>query len=741
MSTSANLPAGFSITSINGVRCTAVPRSATTVSSEVTTAIPVSSISTSTSTSSSSTSTSILTSISSTSTSTSTSTTSTSTSTLKSAIPSPEPVSTSVIIAPAALSAPASAPASTSAVVVGGPLIQSSSAATSAVESTTSQLTELPPAPPPPPPPPPIATTPTSSVSQTQTTLTDISTTTSAIPASKGTTPTESSSTSLAIAQSEPSTTASSTHDPATHDPNVGHATSAASVIASSTRSGQSAESSASGISSFGRRMTAPVIGGILGGIGFLALIGLIIFFCRRRRKSKKKSLLTPLTTGTRDQFYDIDKKAQGQYYDIYDDSVGSAGRGTNFKAQIGGAATTFGAGLAGIGSTLRSHVQPGNKPTVNLDRGNSQFFEAPIPYHSRNNSSASAHSLHYAVKDRADDFTNKIKGVFRTTQREENDPFAMARGMSEKQTNFSRPQDFGNLMDMDDRNLLMKAERRRLSLSTNSGSGQMLGSLGLDFGIPQDPFADPVPRTAISNSNVNPFADPNTWDSISRPDPAIPRTNTYISDVRRSRGESLDSTTRGHKNAPSSVYGPAAYRTPSISNVSRYPSSMAPSTESFRDTLYSTASNINNTRRVARRSDPFDLERPELWLPVLANSVPKSNSPALLERGLDLYPDPLLMPNSKPGQAPIMPIQKVVANSTRVPSQGTYESRYSSRTSMGDWGDPGPDVGSGPSSFADQGFYNMSGNMNQQWDTRRNVDNVSPVSATSSKGGVGKAR
>ncbi|APA14155.1 hypothetical protein SS1G_10996 [Sclerotinia sclerotiorum 1980 UF-70] len=487
--------------------------------------------------------------------------------------------------------------------------------------------------------------------------------------------------------------------------------------------------------------MTAPVIGGILGGIGFLALIGLIIFFCRRRRKSKKKSLLRPLNTGSRDQFYDIDKRAQGQYYDIYDDSVASAGRGTNFKTQIGGAATTFSAGLAGIGSTLRSHVQPGNKPTVNLDRGNSQFFEPPIPYHSRNNSLVSAHLLHYAAKDRAEDFTNKIKGVFRTTQREENDPFAGARGMSEKQTNFSRPQDFGNLMDMDDRNLLMKAERRRLSLSSNSGSGQMLGSLGLDFGIPQDPFADPVPRTAASNSNVNPFADPNTWDSISRPDPAIPRTNTYISDVRRSRGESLDSTTRGHKNAPSSVYGPAAYRTPSISNVSRYPSSMAPSTESFRDTLYSTASNINNTRRMAGRSDPFDLERPELWLPVLANSVPKANSPALLERGSDLYPDPLLMPDSKPGQAPVMPIQRVMTNSTRVPSQGTYESRYSSRTSMGEWGDPGPDVGSGPSSFADQGFYNMNGNMNQQWDARRNVDNVSLVSATSSKGGVGKAR
>ncbi|KAF7939911.1 uncharacterized protein EAE98_000038 [Botrytis deweyae] len=713
MSTSANLPAGFSITSINGVRCTAVPRTANTVSSAITTAVPVP-VSTSTSSSSSSSS----------STSISSSSTSTSTSTPESATQTPQPTSTPVSVVPAVASSPV-------AVAVGGPVVQSSSTTTSAVEPKPTPPTPPPPPPPPPPAPTPVATT--SSASQTQTTSTNISTTTSPSPASKGTTPTESSSTSIAIVQSQISTTATSghdpaSHDPATHDPSVGHATSVVSATASSTQSVES--TAAGGISSLGRLMTAPVIGGILGGIGFLALIGLIIFCCRRRRKSKRNSLLTPLTNGTQDQFYDIDKKAQGQYYDIYDDSVGSAGRGTNFKAQIGGAATNFGAGLAGIGSTLKNHVQPGNKPTVNLDRGNSQFFEGPIPYHSRNNSSASAHALHYAAKDRADDFTNKVKGVFRKTPKEEQDPFAMARGISERQ-------DFGNLMDMDDRNLLMKAERRRLSLSSNSGSGQMFGSLGLDFGIPQDPFADPASR----NLNTNPFADPNKWDSISRPGPAIPRTSTYISDVRRSRGESLDSTTRGHKNAPSSVYGPAAYRTPSISNVSRYPSSIAPSTESFRDTLYSTASNINNTRRMAGRSDPFDLERPELWLPMLANSDQKSNSPAVFERGSDLYPDPLTMPTFKPGQAPVVPIQNFVSSDSRVASQGTYESKYSSRTSMGDWGDPGPDIGSGPSSLAGQGFYGMNGNMNQQWDVRRNADNVSPMSATSSKGGVGKAR
>ncbi|RAL61948.1 hypothetical protein DID88_002437 [Monilinia fructigena] len=433
MSTSANLPAGFSITSINGVRCTAVPRSAAEVSSVVTTAVPVSSVPTSTSYSSSSTS-------------TLTPTTSTSSSTPEDTTQTPQPVSTSISIVTAATSTPVTFAAEVPAVQFSSTTTTTTAAA--AVESTTS--TPLPS-------PPPALAAATSSVSETPTTLTDITTTTSAIPASKGTNPTELSSASLAIAQSELSTIASTTHSPTIH------ATSVKSATASSTKSVESP--SGGGISSLGHLMTAPVIAGILGGIGFLAIIALLIFFCNRRRKLKRNSLLTPLNPGTRDQFYDIDKKTQGQYYDIYDDSVGSAGRGTNFRAQIGGAATTFGAGVAGIGSTLKSHVHPGNKPTINLNRGNSQFYEAPIPYHSRNNSVMSIHSLHYAARDRADDLTSRVKGVFRRTQKE-TDPFAMAIGMPKKQANINTRQEFGNLMDMDDRNLLLKTERRHLSLS-----------------------------------------------------------------------------------------------------------------------------------------------------------------------------------------------------------------------------------------------------------------------------------
>jgi hypothetical protein len=481
-----------------------------------------------------------------------------------------------------------------------------------------------------------------------------------------------------------------------------------------------------------------PIIGGVLGGIGFLALIALLIWFLRRRQRAKRDSLLTPLTTGTREKFYEIDA-----------DSVGPTSRGRKIRAQFGGAVASLGAGVAGVGAAFKSHSNAKNdRPTVNLNRGNSQFLDGPIPTHSRNNSAASAHSLHLAAKDRVEDYWGGVAAKVRRTlhikPKEEPDQFAIARGMSEQQAQLNTPQDFSRLLDMDDRDLLLSAERRRASsLSSNFRSKPRIGSLSLDFGIPEDPFADPTSRSAGPwqppsrgvNPNPNPFADP-----IPRPDPAVARSNTYISEIRRSRGQSVDSTRPG--NNQRSAYGPAAYRTPSIGVVSRYPSSMAPSTASYRDTVYSTIS--NNPRKLAGRSDPFDLERPELWL---SSSMPKPSTPALPERDSDLYPDPLLAARGVAGQAP--KLHRVTSDDSRIKSQGTYQSNYSSDvsstgiSSMGDWGDPGPDLG--PGSLEKQGFYGMgaNGNMNQPWDSRRNQDNVSPMSIESfpsSTGGVGKA-
>ena len=109
------------------------------------------------------------------------------------------------------------------------------------------------------------------------------------------------------------------------------------------------------------------------------------------------------------------------------------------------------------------------------------------------------------------------------------------------------------------------------------------------------------------------------------------------------------------------------------------------------------------------------------------------------------------------------------VATPRIVSATGTYGSKYSSGvSSLGDWGDPGPDLGPGSvgssiranassTGSSEQVYGQGSGNVikgslaemsptatgNMEWDMRRERENVSPVSMeskASSTGGVGKA-
>jgi len=95
--------------------------------------------------------------------------------------------------------------------------------------------------------------------------------------------------------------------------------------------------------------------------------------------------------------------------------------------------------------------------------------------------------------------------------------------------------------------------------------------------------------------------------------------------------------------------------------------------------------------------------------------------------------------------------------------STATYASKYSSGvSSLGDWGEPGPDLGPGSGSSSLRANASSNGgstdfsanggkgplqgnldNLRQEWDEKRGKDNVSPQSMeskASSKGGVGKA-
>lgn len=453
-----------------------------------------------------------------------------------------------------------------------------------------------------------------------------------------------------------------------------------------------------------------------------------------------RESLLTPLTTGRRSEYYD-DKNSMGPSSRSKKWRAGVGYQTDKVKTVIAG----MGAGLAGIGASLKSKVagDRSDTPSVNLNRGNSQFLDGPIPQHSRNNSVLSNHAATVSVKDRLTEWWERVgEGISRLRKaKEPADPFAAARGMTEKQAKMTNTPDFSQLLGMGDRDLQLRAERRRASMS-GTGSVPQIGSLGLDFNM-DDPFADPIKGSSQTwkpgNSGADPFADPkNPFADPARPERSIAKANTYISDIRRSRGQSVDATTNNN-NATS------MYRPPSTAVGSRYPSTIAPSRDSYRDTVYSSFS--ANARKGKGRSDPFDLERPELWRP-------RENTDSAA-----MYPNPLTAGGppraSRAGNA-YNPRQQ----STRVMSTATYGSKYSSGvSSLGDWGEPGPDLGpgSGSSSLranassnggstdfsAMKGAQSSLDEMKQEWEDKRGKDNISLQSVeskASSKGGVGKA-
>ncbi len=250
-----------------------------------------------------------------------------------------------------------------------------------------------------------------------------------------------------------------------------------------------------------------------------------------------------------------------------------------------------------------------------------------------------------------------------------------------------------------------------------------------------EDPFADPVKSSnpfADPRSSSNPFAEP------ARPARSVPKGNTYIPDIRRSRGQSVDAASRGNK-------ATSMYRPPSSAVNSRYPSTIAPSRDSYRDTVYSSFS--ANVRKGKGRSDPFDLERPELWRP-----RENANSAAFSPNSFNT--------TDTPGAPRAGNAYNPKQQSARVKSSATYASKYSSGvSSLGDWGDPGPDLGprSGSSSLRANASSNggstdfstsklAQSNLaetKQEWNEKRGKDNVSPLSVyskVSSKDGVGKA-
>jgi hypothetical protein len=261
--------------------------------------------------------------------------------------------------------------------------------------------------------------------------------------------------------------------------------------------------------------------------------------------------------------------------------------------------------------------------------------------------------------------------------------------------------------------------------------------------------FADPPPPAASKapNKKNNPFADP-----VSESQPATRNINNYVTDVRRSRGQSANMTKNNQ-----SAFGASGASRPN----SRYPSCIGLNRESYRDTVFSSVS--ANGRKGKGRSDPFDLERPELWMSSSSINTSSTNASQGHARKYSrpdrrgsstIFPDPLRM-SAVQGNIP------GVGRHTRQPSKAhsrTISSElgsiYSSgMSSLADWAGPGPDLGPGSSSTSlrgnassdgdshypsgSVGVYLQGGGYTQgslsEIDiasaTRRDVNNVSPLS------------
>ncbi|KAK5653579.1 hypothetical protein OQA88_8841 [Cercophora sp. LCS_1] len=400
---------------------------------------------------------------------------------------------------------------------------------------------------------------------------------------------------------------------------------------------------------------TVAVAGGVIGGVVAISIAAFLIWWWRRRVIKKRRStLLTPLDAAN----YRDEKGA----YVINRGSIGPTPMGEKFRNALGYNVKKFRGRMSSLTKKSGSH-------SVNLDRGTSQFMD-PANSHSRAGSSVTGGRDEVTSKDRFLDWWSRLTADmnFNWRMRKGIDKDAISIASSDSRNekrgvNAAQP-DFLTLLNMDDGELDREAQRRRASLSRKNGSAgsadHFLGRLNLDFGSRQDdPFSDanalahtsaqPAPL-AVSSAN-NPFSDSN---AIRDPPPTMPKPSTYISDMRRSRGQSVSTTNR----QPSTIYNGGRDSGGSVGEFAG--------------------------RRNKFRSDPFDLERPELLAGARAakNSITSSTAGTMGSDGRG---------SRVSGGVGTGDIRRPPGAHQRSES---FTSKYSSGISMGDWSDPGPDVG-----------------------------------------------
>lgn len=355
---------------------------------------------------------------------------------------------------------------------------------------------------------------------------------------------------------------------------------------------------------------TAVLAGSIAGGVALVSIIAFLLWFWRKKAINKRRSsLLTPLTIPP-GAGKSGGRGSEKTAYVIDRESLGPTPRGQQFRAVIG---AKF--------RRLRGNSQA----SVDLNRG------------------ASSRDV-VTGKDRFKDWWERLTADVNFNWKLRNDgagdvdPAAAARDVRERSGGGASSQpDFLTLLGMDDKEVQREAARRQAghTKGASSGSDHFLGGLGLNFdsstggGTKENPFSDmnalshdsakPAPLTVSPSGAGNPFSDDN----------ALRGPATYVADVRRSRGHPGDAGV-------------------------------------YRESVLSDA----EPRRTKFRSDPFDLERPELL-----------------------------------GSRQDLSLAEEVGRPRRAHTrEGSFSSKYSSGFSLGDWSDPGPDVGPGGSKKGGEG-------------------------------------
>ncbi|KAI1294463.1 hypothetical protein F5Y03DRAFT_315987 [Xylaria venustula] len=429
------------------------------------------------------------------------------------------------------------------------------------------------------------------------------------------------------------------------------------------------AESSTSGTAT-STQTTVAVAGGVIGGLALISIIAFLFWFWRKRLMKKRRStLLTPLST---DAAYRGREKGP---YIMNRTSLGPTTIPEKVRALVG-------YNYQRLRGRVNNLVARSPQPSVDLNRGNSQFGLPDTPA-SRSSSRAGATSNEtMTAKSRFVDWWGRLTEDSNLNWKLRNEPkngrpnngaYTSMSGAMQSTRRGSQP-DFLALLSREEK------QQRRGSGSDNAGGSNnprrsqslgndhFLGGLGLNFDT-DNPFADSnvmshdsakvMPLAVSAGGTSNPFSDANAISGPAKPtnNSTVGGPTTYVQNIRRSRGYSTSAANARPSMATPATRMSSVYRESSIS--------------------VETA----DTRRNRFRSDPFDLDRPEL----LAQSPgPDTRRAAESER------DSRYSRQGNGRGLPNMPRPTHTRNES-------ITSRYSSGvSSMGEWSEPGPDVGPG---------------------------------------------